>query len=108
MARQLGYQRLVVAFQPHTYSRTAKLFDRFVEELKLADVAILAEIYAAREQNTMGISSADLAAQIPGSIYCETLQDVTETLRKIVKEGDIVVTMGAGDIFRAGDALLAE
>ena len=59
-ARDMGYQRLVVAFQPHTYSRTAKLFDRFVEELKLADVAILAEIYAAREQNTLGISSADL------------------------------------------------
>ena len=57
-AKTLGYERVIVAFQPHTYTRTAALFDRFVEELKLADVAVLAEIYAAREQNTLGISSA--------------------------------------------------
>ena len=104
----MGDHRLVLAFQPHTYTRTKLLMDDFIRELKKADVVVLAEIYAARESNTIGISSADLAAQIPGSIYCETLQDVTETLRKIVKEGDIVVTMGAGDIFRAGEALLAE
>ena len=82
--------------------------DDFVRELKKADVVILAEIYAARESNTIGISSADLAAQIPGAIFCETLQDVTACLREIVRDGDIVVTMGAGDIFRAGEALLAE
>ena len=67
---------------------------------------ILAEIYAARERNTVGISSADVAAQIPGSIYCETLPEVTEYLRSHVQSGDIVLTMGAGDIFRAGEALL--
>ena len=106
--RSMGDHRLVLAFQPHTYTRTKLLMDDFIRELKKADVVVLAEIYAARESNTIGISSADLAAQIPGSVYCETLQDVTETLRKIVKEGDIVVTMGAGDIFRAGEALLAE
>ena len=68
---------------------------------------VLAEIYAARESNTIGISSADLAEKIPGSTYCETLQDVTDCLRSIVREGDVVLTMGAGDIFRAGEALLA-
>ena len=81
--------------------------DDFIRELQKADVVVLAEIYAARESNTIGISSADLAAQIPGSIYCETLQDVTDCLRSIVREGDIVLTMGAGDIFRAGEALLS-
>ena len=108
MARQLGYQRLIVAFQPHTYSRTAKLFDRFVEELKLADVAILAEIYAAREQNTMGISSADLARNIPGSVYCSTLDKVTAQLRELAQPGDLILTVGAGDIYRAGEKLLKE
>ena len=106
MARSLGCKRLVVAFQPHTYSRTAKLFDRFVEELKLADVAVLAEIYAAREQNTIGISSMDLQAQIPGSVYCETLPEVTSYLREIARPGDVILTVGAGDIYRAGEALL--
>ena len=101
-------RRIVLAFQPHTYSRTKALFDDFVRELKKPDVVVLAEIYAARERNTIGISSADLAEQIPGAVYCETLPEVTEYLRQNVREGDVVITMGAGDIFRAGEALLNE
>ena len=99
-------RRLVLAFQPHTYTRTKALFEDFVRELRNADVLILAEIYAARESNTVGISSADLAAQIPGSLFCETLPEVTEKLKQIIRPNDVVITMGAGDIFRAGEALL--
>ena len=77
-----------------------------MEELQKADVLVLAEIYAARERNTIGISSADLAAKIPGCTYCETLPEVTEFLKNTVQPGDVVLTMGAGDIFRAGEALL--
>jgi len=99
-------KRLVLAFQPHTYTRTHALFAEFIKELKEADVLVLAEIYAARERNTIGISSHDLAVKIPGSTYCETLPEVTGFLRETVKPGDVVITMGAGDIFRAGEALL--
>ena len=106
--RSMGDHRIVLAFQPHTYSRTKALMEDFIRELKKPDLLVLAEIYAARESNTIGISSADLAARIPGSIFCETLQDVTACLRENVREGDIVITMGAGDIFRAGEALLSE
>ena len=101
-------RRFVLAFQPHTYSRTKALFDDFLTELRKVDVLVLAEIYAARERNTIGISSRDLADRIPGSTYCETLPEVTEFLRQNVREGDVVLTMGAGDIFRAGEALLKE
>ena len=106
-AKEMGYQRLVVAFQPHTYSRTAKLFDRFVEELKIPDVAILAEIFAAREQNTLGISSADLCRNIPGAVYCSTLDKAAAALRQAARPGDLILTVGAGDIYRAGEKLLA-
>ena len=75
-------------------------------ELKLADVAVLAEIYAAREQNTLGISSRDLARQIPGSIYCADLEEITDQLRTLAQPGDLILTVGAGDIFRAGEALV--
>ena len=98
--------RLVIAFQPHTYTRTKALFDDFVEQLKKADVVVLAEIYAARERNTVGISSRDLQAQIPGAIYCETLPEVTACLKEIARPGDMILTIGAGDIYRAGEALL--
>ncbi len=101
-------RRIVLAFQPHTYTRTHALMADFVRELKEADVLVLAEIYAARERNTVGVSSADLAEQIPGAVFCETLPEVTDYLRANIREGDVVLTMGAGDIFRAGEALLAD
>ena len=105
-AKGLGYQRIICAFQPHTYSRTHELFHDFVEVLKLPDITLLAEIYAARETNTLGISSNDLAREIPGSIYCPTLADVTEQLRRLAQPGDLILTVGAGDIYQAGEALL--
>ena len=106
--KTMDKERIVLAFQPHTYTRTKALFDDFVRELKRADVPVIAEIYAARERNTTGISSKDLVAQIPGAVYCENLQDVTAFLRQEVKPGDVVLTVGAGDIFRAGEALLKD
>lgn len=106
--RTMSYERIVLAFQPHTYTRTKALFDDFVRELKKADKVILAEIYAARERNTIGISSKDLSELIPDSVYCKTLPDVTKCLREIVRPGDVILTVGAGDIFRAGEALLNE
>ena len=107
-AESLGYQRILCAFQPHTYTRTKALFDDFVTVLRRPDVVLLAEIYAAREKNTIGISSQDLAARIPGSIYCPTLDEVTEQLRRLAGPGDLILTVGAGDIYTAGEKLLAE
>ena len=104
--RTADYKRIVLAFQPHTYTRTHALFEDFIKQLQLADVTIVAEIYAARERNDVGISSKDLVDRIPGAIYCRTLPEVTECLRALAQPGDVVVTMGAGDIYRAGEALL--
>ena len=101
----MEHKRLVLAFQPHTYTRTRALFDDFVRELKKADLVVLTEIYAAREQNNAGISSMELAEKIPGCVFCDTLPQVTQCLRQIAQEGDVIITVGAGDIFRAGEAL---
>ena len=106
--KTMGYKRIILAFQPHTYTRTKALFMEFIEELKRVDVAVLAEIYAAREQNTIGISSGDLAQCIPNAVFFETLPEVTSYLRSIASEGDIILTVGAGDIYKAGEALLEQ
>ena len=76
--------------------------------LKLPDITLLAEIYAAREQNTLGISSADLAAKIPGAMFCPTLEDVTARLRELARPGDLILTVGAGDIYLAGEELVRQ
>ena len=97
---------MICAFQPHTYSRTHELFDDFVRVLQRPAVTLLAEIFAAREDNDIGISSADLAAKIPGSVFCPTLEDVTEKLKRLAQPGDLILTVGAGDIYLAGEALV--
>ena len=100
-----GYSRTIVVFQPHTYSRTHALFDEFVEQLRRPNVTILADIYAAREQNTIGITSADLAAKIPGAENYHSFEEITWRLREIAGPGDLVLTIGAGDIYRVGEEL---
>ncbi len=105
ICRQFSPKRLLVAFQPHTYTRTIALFDDFVEVLKQPDKVFLAEIYAAREENTTGISSADLAARIPGSRFCGSVEDTAEALRAEARPGDLIVTIGAGDITKAAAIL---
>ncbi len=105
-ARQLGYERVICAFQPHTYSRTHELFDDFVKVLRKPDITLLAEIFAARENNDVGISSNDLAEQIPGSLFCPTLEEVAQRLSDLARPGDLILTVGAGDIYRAGEMLV--
>ena len=105
MTRSLGYDRVICAFQPHTYSRTKALFDDFVRELKKADLAVLTDIFAAREKNTAGVSSRDLAAEIPGALYCPSLREAEQCLMDLARPGDLILTVGAGDIYTVGEAL---
>ena len=105
---QLGYQRTVLVFQPHTYSRTDALFDDFVEQLRRPDKLLLAEIFAAREKNTIGISSADLAAQIRGAAFYPNFGELEDALRLLAQPGDIVLTVGAGDVYKIGEHLVKE
>lgn len=97
-AKSLGYNRIICAFQPHTYTRTISCFDGFVEQLSRPDKTILMEIFPARETNTTGISSKDIAAKIPGAIYCSTLEETESAIRKIAEPGDLILTVGAGEL----------
>lgn len=106
MTTTLGYERIICAFQPHTYTRTKALFREFAEVLKKPDVTFLAEIYAAREQNQVGISSGDLAKEIPGAQVISSLPLLAETLYHIARPGDIILTVGAGDIYQVGELLV--
>ncbi len=107
-AEQLGYDRIICAFQPHTYTRTIAFFDDFVKELSRPTQTVLMEIYPAREENTTGISSQDLVNKIPNAIYCATLEDTEAALRSIARPGDLVLTVGAGELNRVAGRLTAK
>ncbi len=102
----LGYKRTIVVFQPHTYTRTHALFDDFVEQLRRPDLTVLAEIYAAREQNTIGITSKDIAREIPNSMYFSSFEEIEKSLRWTAAPGDLILTVGAGDIYKVGENLV--
>ena len=105
-AKQTHFDRLLCAFQPHTYPRTKALFPEFVDALKQCDQAILAPIYAAREQNTIGIYSSDIAKEVPGAVSFDTFDEIADYLRKNAGPNDLVLTMGAGNINTVGPMLI--
>jgi UDP-N-acetylmuramate--alanine ligase len=101
-------RRLVLAFQPHLYSRTRDLQGDFAEALGAADVLLLCDIYGAREAPEPGVTSALIGDRITTGVLHWTgpRGDAAAALRAVVHEGDVVITMGAGDITRTGPELL--
>lgn len=111
-AKNYPHKRLVLVFQPHTYSRTKAFLTDFAEVLSLADVVVLADIYAAREKNTYGISSKDLLEQLKKTgtncHYFPSFEEIEKFLLKNCMNGDLLITMGAGDIVNVGEHLLGQ
>ncbi len=104
-------RRLVVLFQPHRYSRTKLLFDRFVISFNQADILLLAPIYSAGEVPIEGVNTEWLYQGIKGHghkevFLCENQDDVLSRLEDLTKPGDVVMTLGAGDVYRLGEAFL--
>lgn len=106
-ARQMGYERILCVYQPHTYSRTKGLFDDFAAALGKADLPLLCDIYAARETDTLGVSSELLASATRGAVYIGSLEHAANYLRAAAHAGDLILTMGAGDITKLSDLLLS-
>ena len=105
-ARGCRYDRLLVLFQPHRYSRTQHLWDDFCLAFNQADVLVLTDIYPANENSISGITAAALAEAIRAAghknvVYCSTLQESIEFLLKEARSGDAVLTIGAGNVSRA-------
>ncbi len=111
-AKQYPANRIWCVFQPHTYTRTKSLFNEFVDALSLADKVVLADIYAARETDTLGVSSELLCEKLKEkgreAWYFPTFDEIETFLLENCRPGDMIITMGAGDIVRIGEKLLGQ
>lgn len=109
-ARNYPHKDIWCIFQPHTYTRTKAFFHEFAEALSLADHVILADIYAARETDTLGMSSEALAEEIKklgtDAYYLPSFEAIENFVLEKVIHGDVLITMGAGDVVNIGDSLL--
>ena len=109
-AKNYPHNKIWCVFQPHTYSRTKALMPEFAKALSLADNIVLAKIYPARETDNLGISSADLMELIKAEgkdcYYYESFEDIEKFLLNNCINGDLLITMGAGDVYKIGEELL--
>ncbi|OPX88370.1 MAG: UDP-N-acetylmuramate--L-alanine ligase [Pelotomaculum sp. PtaB.Bin104] len=110
-ARQLKNGRVVSVFQPHRYTRSSLLGERFAEAFGDADIVIVSDIYSAGEQPIKGVSSRNIAIEIEKNIsgeviYLPTRQEIVDYLAKTAQPGDLILTLGAGDIWNAGVELV--
>ena len=109
-ANNYPHREVWVVFQPHTYTRTKAFFKEFAESLSLADHIVLADIYAARETDTLGMSSALLCEEIKAlgadCHYFPTFGEIEDFLKSHCIHGDLLITMGAGDVVNIGENLL--
>lgn len=109
-ARTYHPGRLICVFQPHTYTRTKALMQEFAGAFALADQVIITDIYAAREKDTFGVNSEQLAEQMqtrhPNAQHIGSLEQASEFLRQELRPGDLLITMGAGDVYRIAGMLL--
>lgn len=107
-AKKMGYNKVWVAFQPHTYTRTAAFLENFADALKTADCVMITDIYPAREKYDGTIHACDLAALIPGVVYMNDMQAMKKYILENAGPEDLVITMGAGNICELGYSLVNE
>ena len=109
-AQNYPHREIWCIFQPHTYTRTKAFFHEFAEALSLADHVVLADIYAARETDTLGMTSQALAREIESlgtdTYYFSSFQEIKDFVSKKCIHGDLLITMGAGDVVNIGEDLL--
>ena len=107
-AKKMGYKRIIAVHQPFTYSRTKALMDDFAAVLRQADQCVLLPIMGSREVDDGSVKSEDLAAKIPGSIVVDGLESAANWVKQNAREGDLVVCMSCGDLYKACDMMVGK
>ena len=107
-AMAMGFNKVWAVFQPHTFSRTFMLLDDFAKALSIPDEVIISEILPVRETNTYNIYAEDLCAKVDGSVYRQTFDQITEYVCSKVQPGDLILTMGGGNVYMCANQIYAK
>ena len=107
-AKGMRYNEVWAVFQPFTFSRTYMLLDDFAQALKIADHTVLSPIMGSREVNTYDIHSSQLADKIDGAVVLSTFREIADYIRQNAKPGDLVITLGCGDIYKAAELMIEQ
>lgn len=99
-AMKMGYKRVWAIHQPFTFTRTSLLLDDFARVLQIPDKCVISAIMGSREVNTIGIKAKDLADKVPGSVQLDTFEEICDYVLENAKEGDLVITLGCGDVYK--------
>ncbi|MBE6884464.1 MAG: UDP-N-acetylmuramate--L-alanine ligase [Ruminococcaceae bacterium] len=105
-AKEMGFKKVWAVFQPFTYSRTAMLLDDFARVLAIADRVVLSEIMGSREKNTYNIYAKDLCEKIEGCVWFPTFEEMALYTMANAEEGDLVITLGCGDVYKCAKMML--
>jgi UDP-N-acetylmuramate--alanine ligase len=105
-AENMGFHRVWAVFQPHTFSRTYLLLDEFAKALSIPEKVVLSEILAVREENTYHIYAKDLADKIPGSVWFNTFDEITDYVVANAQSGDLILTLGGGDVYKCANQIV--
>lgn len=107
-AKGMGFKRVIAVHQPFTYSRTKLHLDYFARVLSIADHVVLSEIMGSREKNTYNIYAKDLCDKIEGAVWFDTFDEIADYVVDYAKEGDLVITLGCGDVYKAAKKIIAK
>lgn len=104
--KSMNFNKMWTIFQPHTFSRTYKFLDEFAKALSISDEVIISDILPVREVNTYGVKPTDLTQKMQNAVHIPTFEEITEYILSHVQEGDIVLTMGGGNVYKCANMIV--
>lgn len=107
-AMKMGYKNVWAVHQPFTFTRTSLLLDDFAQVLQIADKCVISAIMGSREVNTIGIKAQDLADKVPNSVQLDTFEEICDYVLANAQDGDLVITLGCGDVYKAARMMVNE
>lgn len=105
-AKNMGFNRVILVFQPHTFSRTAMFLDEFAQTLSIADKVFVTDILPVREINTYNIHPEDLTSKMQNAVYTKTFEQAANCACEVAKPGDLILTMGGGNVYQCAHMIL--